>query len=262
MAAELLTHAHYAWLVVASLLAGVMNAMAGGGSFLSFPAMLAMGVAPVQANATNTVAIWPGQLTSIFALRGDLRRDLLPAVSACAIVGGVGGAMLLLHTRQTTFLRVLPWMLLLATVLFGVSGHISKWMQRRTQHSTSGRTISTPILMGLLLPVCVYIGYFGAGAGFLIMAVLALLGVEEMHELNSMKILAACLANLCAVITFIANGAVVWHYCLIAMVFAAGGGYVGARYARRLNPAVLRGVVVATGCGVAGWFFWIQRHGV
>src|SRR5271168_2906162 len=97
---------HYIWLVVASTIAGVMNAMAGGGSFLSFPAMLGVGVAPVQANATNTVALWPGQLTSLAALRDDVRRDLLPVVVTISVIGGIGGAEVLLHTQQATFFKL------------------------------------------------------------------------------------------------------------------------------------------------------------
>jgi uncharacterized membrane protein YfcA len=102
------THWHYIWLVVASFIAGVMNAMAGGGSFISFPAMLSIGVAPIQANATNTVALWPGQLTSVAALRGDLRRDLLPVVCAASVLGGVSGAIVLLNTRRLRFCTSSP----------------------------------------------------------------------------------------------------------------------------------------------------------
>src|SRR5277367_6497435 len=114
MLSNLSTQAHwqYAWLVVASFLAGVMNAMAGGGSFLSFPAMLAMGVPPIQANATNTVALWPGQLTSVAALRKDLRRDILPVAVAASVLAGQAGAVVLLKTKQVTFLHLVPWLLL------------------------------------------------------------------------------------------------------------------------------------------------------
>src|SRR3984957_19246196 len=132
MISNISIHWHYAWLVVASLIAGVMNAMAGGGSFVSFPAMLAMGVAPIQANATNTVALWPGQLTSVAALREDLRRDLLPVVCAASILGGVSGAVVLLKTRQITFLHMVPWLLLVASLLFGVSGPVSRWLRARS----------------------------------------------------------------------------------------------------------------------------------
>src|SRR6202048_2675825 len=112
MISSLSTHWHYIWLVVASFIAGVMNAMAGGGSFISFPARLSVGVAAIPANATNTVALWPGQLTSVAALRGDLRRDLLPVVCAASVLGGVSGAVVLLNTRQITFLHLGPWVFL------------------------------------------------------------------------------------------------------------------------------------------------------
>jgi uncharacterized membrane protein YfcA len=259
-------YAHSTWLVTASFIAGVMNAMAGGGSFVSFPAMLAMGVAPIQANATNTVALWPGQLTSVAALRDDLRKDILPVVVIASILGGVTGAVVLLNTRQMTFLHMVPWLLLVATVLFGISGPVSSVLRRRALEKAIAeerehQPQATPALLPLflvLLPVCFYIGYFGAGAGFLIMSALALFGVEEMHQLNSLKVLAACLSNLCAVLTFIVSGAIVWKYCLMSMIFCGVGGYLGAQYARRINPNVLRVIVVATGFVMAGYFFWRQ----
>jgi hypothetical protein len=252
-------HWHYLWLVAASLIAGVMNAMAGGGSFISFPAMLGVGVAPVQANATNTVALWPGQLTSVAALHGDLRRDLLPVVCAASVIGGISGAVVLLHTRQITFLHMVPWLLLSASLLFGISGPVSRWLRRRSAKSPGTHSPSLLPIFLALLPTCFYLGYFGAGAGFLIMSTLALFGVEEMNVLNSLKVLAACLSNLCAVITFIVSGAVLWKYCLVSMLFAATGGYAGARYARRMNADVLRGIVVVTGCVMATYFFWSNR---
>jgi uncharacterized membrane protein YfcA len=245
-------------LVAASFIAGVMNAMAGGGSFVSFPAMLAIGVLPIQANATNTVALWPGQVTSIWALRGDLRKDLLGVVAAASVVGGVGGAVILLHTRQTTFMHMVPWLLLVASLLFWASAPMSRWLRER---SAEPHVVKPPAVVPVflaLLPVCLYIGYFGAGGGFLIMSALALFGVEEMHALNALKVTAAGLSNLCAVITFVVSGAVVWHYCLVSMVFAGLGGYVGAQYARRMNAEVLRTIVVVTGCAVAAYFFWRQ----
>ncbi|HTH54292.1 MAG TPA: sulfite exporter TauE/SafE family protein [Edaphobacter sp.] len=256
MVSGIITHWRYAWLVAASSIAGVMNAMAGGGSFLSFPAMLGVGVLPIQANATNTVALWPGQLTSVAALRGDLRKDLLPAVCIASALGGVTGARVLLHTHQMTFLRMIPWLLLSAALLFWLSAPVSRWLWRRSAKPHAERKISSIAVFLALLPVCFYIGYFGAGGGFLIMTALALFGVEEMHTLNSMKVLAACLSNLSAVLTFVLNGAVEWKYCVVSMLFAAAGGYIGAQYARRMNPGVLRAIVVVTGCLVASYFFW------
>ncbi|MGD0796203.1 MAG: sulfite exporter TauE/SafE family protein [Acidobacteriaceae bacterium] len=258
MLSTLIPDARYAWLVAASFLAGVMNAMAGGGSFLSFPAMLAIGVLPIQANATNTVALWPGQLTSVWALRMDLRRDLLAVVASASVLGGISGAAVLLHTRQITFLHLVPWLLLVASLLFGISGPVSRWLRRRSAEPHLARPPAMLPLFCVLFPVCFYIGYFGAGAGFLIMSALALFGVEEMNALNSLKVTAACLSNFCAVVTFIFGGAIVWHYCLVSMVFAGIGGYAGAQYSRKMNPNVLRAVVVSLGCAMAAYFFWRQ----
>jgi uncharacterized membrane protein YfcA len=256
MLSSLSAHWNFIWLVVASFLAGVMNAMAGGGSFISFPAMLSIGVPPIQANATNTVALWPGQLTSVAALRTDLRRDLLPVVLTASVLGGVSGAVVLLQTKQRTFMHLVPWLLVVASLLFGISGPVSRWLKERSSQPHEERPLPLVPLLLVLLPVCFYIGYFGAGAGFLIMTALALFGMEKMHELNAMKVTAACVSNLSAVATFIFSGAILWHYCLISMVFAGVGGYVGAQYARKMNAGVLRAVVVVTGMVVAGYFFW------
>ena len=258
MVPSLSAHLPYLWLVAASLIAGAMNAMAAGGSFISFPAMIAIGVPPIQANATNTVALWPGQLTSIWALRTDLRRDLLSVVVSASILGGIGGAVVLLNTRPRTFMHIVPWMLLAASLLFWISGPVSRWLRRRSDTPHAPRTPAKLSLFLALLPVCFYIGYFGAGAGFLLMSALALFGVEEIKAANSLKVLGACLSNLCAVVTFICGGAIVWHYCLVSMVAAGVGGYTGAQYARRMNADVLRAIVVVTGCVMAAYFFWRQ----
>src|SRR6201994_2389381 len=127
-------HLRYVWLVAASMIAGVMNAMAGGGSFVSFPAMLGVGVPPIQANATNTVALWPGQLTSLHTLRGDIRRDVLPTIIITSLVGAICGAETLLHTGQQTFLRLIPWLILIGTSVFAVSGRVSRWLRGRAEH--------------------------------------------------------------------------------------------------------------------------------
>jgi uncharacterized protein len=260
----------HAWLLLASLLAGALNAMAGGGSFLSFPAVLGTGILPIQANATNTVALWPGQFASIAAYWDDLKYNLrliLP-LGAAALVGGLAGGIVLLHTGQTTFLALIPWLLLVAALLFAVSAPISKWLQRRTakraaERLASGSTAANahpslaPLVVGMLL-VCFYIGYFGAGAGFLVMSVLAIFGVEEINHINALKVVTTCLANGIAVITFIVEKQVVWQYCLLMMITAAVGGYFGGRYARRVDARVMRAVVVTIGLGMAGYFFWKQ----
>jgi uncharacterized protein len=260
----------HAWLLIASLLAGALNAMAGGGSFLSFPAVLGTGILPIQANATNTVALWPGQFASIAAYWEDLKHNLgliLP-LGAAALAGGLAGGIVLLHTGQTTFLALIPWLLLVAASLFAVSTPISKWLQRRAVARVAARLAGgavaaearpsvAPLVVGMVL-VCFYIGYFGAGAGFLVMSVLAIFGVEDINQINALKVVTTCLANGIAVVTFIVEKQVVWQYCLLMMITAAVGGYFGGRYARRVDARVMRAVVVAVGLGMAGYFFWKQ----
>ena len=200
-------------------------------------------------------------MTSLAALRGDVRKDLLPTLIATSIVGGVSGAETLVHTRQSSFLHLIPWLMLGGTVIFGVSGPLSKWLKRRSQHPHQERPIPWFWLALSLFPVCFYIGYFGAGGGFLVMTILALFGMEEMHALNAMKVVAATTSNLCAIFTFIAMGAIVWHDCLVAMIFAGLGGYVGAKWTKRIRGESLRWVVVVVGCTISAYFFWKQAHG-
>ncbi|HVJ08595.1 MAG TPA: sulfite exporter TauE/SafE family protein [Acidisarcina sp.] len=251
---------HSSWLFIASFIAGALNAMAGGGSFLSFPALLGVGVLPIQANATNTVALWPGQFTSIAAYREELRgngRLILP-LGGAALTGGFLGALVLLRTGQATFLHLVPWLLLVAALLFAASGPVSRWLRSRQLHPHKTKT-SLPLLVVAMSVVCFYIGYFGAGSGFLIISVLALFGIEEMNQINALKVVSTTLANGIAVVTFIVRGQILWRYCLLMMLTAAVGGYVGARWSRRLNGGVLRSLIVLLGLGMAAYFFWRQR---
>jgi uncharacterized protein len=249
------------WLLVASLIAGALNAMAGGGSFLSFPALLNVGVLPIQANATNTVALWPGQLTSIAAYFEDLKHNLRLVLPLCiaAAIGGVTGGVVLLHTQQNTFLRLVPWLLLTAALLFAASTPISRWLQKRSRGKTAKESHPShlPLFFGMVV-VCFYIGYFGAGAGFLIISLLAVFGIENINQINALKVVTTTLANGVAVVVFIVEKQVLWQHCLLMMVAAAIGGYCGARFSRRLNPQLMRWVVVCIGLGMAAYFFWKQ----
>jgi uncharacterized membrane protein YfcA len=248
---------HGAWLISASFLAGTLNAMAGGGSFLSFPALLGVGVMPIQANATNTVALWPGQITSILGYLTDLKANLklvLPVCSA-ALAGGVSGAIVLLHTGQATFMALVPWLLLFAAVLFAVSAPVSRWLLSRAAQGPEIKPALTALWFGVAA-VSFYIGYFGAGAGFLVMSVLAIFGIEEINQINALKVIATTMANGIAVVTFILGKQIVWQYCLLMMLTAAVGGYLGANYSRRLNPRIMRILVVTIGLGMSAYFFW------
>ncbi len=259
---------HWVWLVTAAFLAGVLNAVAGGGSFLSFPALLGMKMLPVQANATNTVAIWPGQLTSVAAYWPDVRGNLRAAwlMGLAGLLGGMAGAIVLLNTPQKTFMRLVPWLLLFAACTFAVSGPVTRALERlkldrlkRKRNASAGSGgVHAPRRMLLFLATAVvsfYVGYFGAGAGFLFMTLLALFGYEDIHAINALKVVANLLANGIAFVIFIIDGQVVWRFCLAAMVAAAIGGYTSASLARRVPQPVLRGLVVAIGLSMAAWFF-------
>jgi len=249
---------HLAWLVVAAFLGGLLNAVAGGGSFLVFPAMLGTGMLPVQANATNTVALWPGQLTSIAAYRSDIRRNLRLALwlGMAGVLGGTAGAVVLLNTPQRTFLHLVPWLLLTAASIFAVSGPVARWLERRKGRAGTGRRQRLGLMFAATVAVCFYIGYFGAGAGFLMITLLSLCGFQDLTEINALKVVSTTMANGIAFVIFIVERQVQWHYCLVAMVACAIGGYTSASLARRVPQPVLRAVVVVIGLTMAAWFFW------
>jgi hypothetical protein len=250
---------HWLWLITAAFLAGVLNAVAGGGSFLLFPAMLSMKILPIQANATNSVALWPGQLTSVAAYREDIRKNLRLAIpmGLAGLIGGTVGAVVLLSTPQMTFLHLVPWLLLVAASIFALSGPVSRWLARR-RGSIVGATHPPRrvVIFFSTIFVCFYIGYFGAGAGFLLITLLSVFGYQDLNEINALKVVSTTLANGIAVIIFIVEGQVVWRYCLLAMVTCAVGGYASARLARMVPQSFLRGLVVVIGLSMAAWFFW------
>ncbi|HEY1987336.1 MAG TPA: sulfite exporter TauE/SafE family protein [Terracidiphilus sp.] len=244
------------WLPVASFLAGILNTIAGGGSFLSLPALLAStsvaGVGVVTAQATNTVALWPGQLTSLVAFRRQLRTygwSLLPLATAAGVGGWLGG-MLLLRTGNKMFRELLPWLLLFASVMFVLSFPLGKWLQSLS----GGRRYNTWLIAGMVA-VSVYVGYFGAGGGFLAMALFGICGVHNIHEMNALKVLTAAVSIGIPAITFILARRVAWQFCVEMGVVAAIGGYLAARYSPRVNQKVMRWSVATIGFLTAGYFF-------
>ncbi|HTQ71980.1 MAG TPA: sulfite exporter TauE/SafE family protein [Acidocella sp.] len=244
---------------MASFLAGMLNAVAGGGSFLMFPALLGMGIAPVQANATNTVALWPGQLTSIAGYREDIRKNLrlVWPMALAGLLGGTAGAIVLLNTPQTTFLHLVPWLLLVAALIFAASGPVTRWLEKRkgTAPAQFRHPRRFPVFVATAV-VCFYIGYFGAGAGFLIITMLSLFGYQDLNEINALKVVSTTMANGIAFLIFVFDRQVVWRYCLLAMLVCAVAGYTSASLARRIPPRILRAIVVAIGLTMAAWFFW------
>ena len=246
-------------LFTAAVFAGTLNSVAGGGGFIAFPSLLFTGMLPINANATNTVALWPGTLASVGAYRRELqdreRWKTLTPLFVVTFLGAVVGAKLLLRTSQSTFMRLVPWLLLSATMLFTVGGKLSAWIGMRTErHARASQAALIGVTL-MQLTVAIYIGYFGAGAGILMLALLALMGLENIHTMNAFKTLLATCANAVAIVTFAIAGAVVWPQALVMTVGAALGGYGGAWYAQKLDQHVVRYLVIAIGLGMSAYFF-------
>jgi uncharacterized membrane protein YfcA len=244
-----------------ALAAGALNSVAGGGSFISFPALLLTGVPPIQANATNTMAVWPGTVASVGAYRREFENDnagILIPLFVTGTIGGTIGALTLLRTPQATFLRLVPYLLAAATLLFAVSGSVTRWVNQRTITMRHRGPLSN--LFGALvqLVIAIYIGFFGAGAGILMLALLAILGVENIHTMNAYKTLLATLCNGIAIVTFLFAGVILWPQAILMLVGAAIGGYFGAHYAQKMDPLHVRYIVIALGVSMSVYFFWTQ----
>jgi len=240
----------------AAVVAGGLNAVAGGGSFLTFPALLFAGVAPIAANATNTVALWPGSLASVGAYRKDLahtRRELL-VLGAVSLTGGLAGAVLLLQTPEQTFARLVPWLLLGATAIFAGGPALRARLAARGGPE-GPRAAGLAAMAPVQFLIAVYGGYFGGGIGILMLAGLAALGMEDIHAMNGLKALLALLINGIAVVAFAVAGVVRWDLAVPMVVGAVVGGYGAARLAKRLDPRWVRGLVVAVGLVLSAVFF-------
>ena len=238
------------------MLGGALNAVAGGGSFIAFPALLFSGVAPIAANATNTVALWVGVTASTGAYRKhlDISRRVMIPLAVTSLIGGIAGAYLLLHTPAQTFLRVLPWLMGGATLLFVFGRRLSGGKTSGVAHDASNTALTVAVLFELV--VAVYGGYFGGGVGILNLAMLAAVGMTDIHAMNALKVVLGGIINGIAVITFIVAGAVAWKPGSVVIVGALFGGYFGAHYAQKLPPALIRAFVIAVGTGMTVYFFW------
>lgn len=249
-------------LFFAAVIGGTLNSVAGGGSFFSFPALLFSGVPPIAANATSTVALWPGAVASTAAYRRELvtqRREVLLLLVGTSLIGGIFGAILLLKTPQSTFTGLIPYLLLMATVLFALSPMITARLQLHTLEKTRP---SWRVLAGISfaqLIISIYGGYFGGGIGILMLATLAFMGMENIHVMNALKALLTSCINGVAVITFIIAGAVYWPQALLMVVGAIIGGYGGAYYARKIEPRWVRIFVIVVGVCLTIYFFWRTR---
>lgn len=239
--------------------AGAMNAMAGGGTFFSFPAMLAAGVPPVMANASNTVALWPASISSAWAYRREAMRHgrwaaLLAVIS---LLGGLIGGLLLLAVSNETFSKLVPWLLLVATTLFAFAPQVSKliaWMKGHMKLASSDQPGSKGGALFQMV-VAIYGGFFGAGMGILTLAALSIQGFEDVQEINALKNMTSAMNYTVAALTFVIAGAISWPHTLVALVTAAIGGHVGAVFARKLPNLWLKRLVIGVGAVLTVLYF-------
>jgi uncharacterized membrane protein YfcA len=242
-------------LFFAGMLGGALNSVAGGGSFVAFPALLFTGVPPIPANATNTIALWTAAVGSGGAYRHRLNvpRRILTPLLAVSLIGGGAGAVLLLKTPAQTFMRVLPWLTLSATLLFAFGKKLAGSRGSVIERETTPLVLACVTFFQLL--VAVYGGYFGGGMGIVMLAMLAALGMTDIHAMNALKTVMAFVINGVAVVAFIVARAVYWKHGLVMIGGGLAGGYLGAHYAQKLPPAWIRVFVVLVGAGMTVYFF-------
>ena len=239
------------WLsVLAAFGAGFVNAVAGGGTLLTFPALLYCGMSSITANATSTVAVWPGSVTSSWAYRRQLgeNRQRIWTLALPSLLGGLTGAILLLKTPESFFRYIVPYLILLACVLLMLNEPIGRWISQRQEANPKKHAVA---LWSFQFLIAVYGGYFGAGIGILMLAAMAIFLPEDLQAANAMKNFLAVLINGIAAIYFIAIGAAILKIALIMAVAAIVGGFIGAKLAQRMSPRLLRGAVVVFGVIVA-----------
>jgi uncharacterized membrane protein YfcA len=253
-----MTLSHAILLFVAAVLAGTMNSVAGGGSFFSFPALIFTGVLPIPANATNTVAVWPGSVASVFSYWKRLPRSarVMGPLIVISIVGGVVGALVLLRTPQATFMRLVPYLFGLATLLFAFGKRLTRKLGQVFKRSGPP---SWPIIVGLTgvqFFIALYGGFFGGGMGILMLAMLEMMHIDDIHTMNGLKAILGTAINGAAVVTFIAARQVVWPQGILMIVGAVAGGYGGAHYAQKIDPRWVRASVICVGTGMTLYFLW------
>ena len=245
-------------LFAAALAAGIANSLASGGSFISFPALLLIGAPPIEANATNTVALLPGTIASAGAYWAQMRpyRRLMLRLIPMGAIGGLIGGLILLRTPQQLFLKMVPWLLLISTIIFVFSGRITAWVRRRSERHPQVSSVTTVLIVVCQFLVCIYTGYFGAGAGIPFLALFALMGMENIHAINGLRTYLISVCNVAALAAFVWAGAILWPQAIVMTVGAALGGYGGAHFAQKMNPRGIRYLIIIIGFGVSAYFFY------
>jgi uncharacterized membrane protein YfcA len=241
-------------LAVSGFAAGLVNAVAGGGTFFTFAAMVAFGMPTLNANATSAVALVPGSLASTIAYAGETRKNWRRAVPfvLLGVFGGIAGGYLLIRLGDEGFRPLVPWLLGIATLTFAFSGRIRSAGKGIEGRQSAAVRIAAYVLMGL---VGIYGGFFGAGMGIMLLAALSIIGISEFHAANALKNIVATIAQSVAVVLFLANGLVLWKEAAIVTVAGVAGGYLGVMAARRVPDKIVRGIVVAVGAILTAVFF-------
>jgi len=242
-------------LLCAGLIAGTLNTLAGGGSFVLFPALLAAGIPPVIANASNTYASLPGYASGVVGYWTDLQRyrDKLVPYSIVGLIFGYLGAELLLRVSNEQFEVVVPWLMLFAVLLFAFGGRINGLVQK---HAGGHGKVFAGLLWVLLAAISLYGGFFNAGLGVLLLAFLALAGMSDIHAMNGLKLWTSAVVSVIGVARFALSGAIDWYHGSIALVGVVIGGYTAARLAHLVPQKLLRTLVLVYAGGLTAWFFW------
>jgi hypothetical protein len=249
----------WALLGLAAFAAGTINSVAGGGSLVSFPAAMALGMSPIVANATNSVALTPGSLTAAWAYRRELDWGILRRLLGPSLVGGLAGSLLLLNTPQQVFDAIVPLLLLGATSLLFYQNLRSAPAASAGGESAGGARVAGPWFVAAQLAVSVYGGYFGAGMGIVMLALFERLGGLDMNRKNALKTVLGVAINGAASIWFLLSGVVDLRAALVMAATSSVGGWAGAAVARRLSPRVVRWVVVGVGATLTvaqAWKRW------
>lgn len=251
-----------ALLALATFVGSIINSLAGGGSFLTFPSLTGViRLSDRAANMTNTVGMWPGSASAIWPVRDELRR--MPALLVglfclVTIVGSVGGAILLKMTRDESFALILPWLMLTATVIFAFSKPIAKWAGRG--HGSGHTKGWTALVAAVQFIIGVYGGYFGAGMGVLMLAGLSFVGLQNLHQMNALKVLLSALVNIVASVLFVFSGQIHWPSAGLMAVVSAVGGFVGMHIAKRVPQPVLRACILLVGITLTAAYFMRNYH--
>ena len=257
-----LAPARLALVALAAAGGGFINAIAGGGTLLTFPTLIALGVPPLMANATSTVALWPGLLTSFWGYRDALRgaRAWTVRWAVPSMLGGGVGAVLLLLTPERKFADSVPWLIWAATLIFILQGPVMRWVVGHATPVADGAPLPVPPAKFLVLQFVfsIYGGYFGAGNGILMLAALGMMGLTNIHTMNGLKGWGGLNLNVVAVVIFTASGIVNWPIALTMAVGAAAGGAIGARMAQRVGQHWVRRAIIAIGLGSGAWLL-VQR---